>query len=159
MTQKPTYEELEQKVKELEKETVERNRVEKALREKENFLKIVFNAIQDGISVRDQEFNLTLVNQWMEKKYASQKPLVGKKCYTVFQKRNSICPWCPAVLAMKTGEMFGEIVPYPCHDDPAGWFDVTAFPVRDLNGEIVGCIEHVRDVTERKKTDEALKKS
>ena len=72
MTQKPTHEELEQRVKELEKEAIERNRVETAIREKENFLKIVFNAIQDGISVRDQEFNLTLVNQWMEKKYASQ---------------------------------------------------------------------------------------
>ncbi len=159
MIQKPTYEELEQRVKELEKETVQRNREEKALREKENFLKIVFNAIQDGISVRDRDFNLTLANQWMEKKYASQMPLVGKKCYTVFQKRDSICPWCPAVLAMKSGEMSSEIVPYPYHDDPKGWFNLTAFPVRDLNGETVGCIEHVRDITERKKTDEALKKS
>jgi len=159
MTQKPTHEELEQRVKELEKEAIQRNRVETAIREKENFLKIVFNAIQDGISVRDRDFNLTLVNQWMENKYASQLPLVGKKCYSVFQKRDSICPWCPAVLAMKTGEMSSEIVPYPSHDDPAGWFELTAFPVRDLNGEIVGCIEHVRDVTERKKTDEALKNS
>ena len=159
MIQEPTYEELKQRVKELEKQAVERDRVETALREKENFLKIVFNAIQDGISVRDRDFNLTLVNQWMEKKYAAQIPLVGKKCYSVFQKRDSICPWCPAVLAMKTGEMSSEIVPYPSHDDPAGWFELTAFPVRDLNGETVGCIEHVRDITERKKTDEALKNS
>jgi two-component system cell cycle sensor histidine kinase/response regulator CckA len=159
MTQKPTYEELEQRVKELEKETVQRNREEKALREKENFLKIVFNAIQDGISVRDRDLTLTFVNQWMEKKYASQMPLVGKKCYTALQKRNSICPWCPAVLAMRTGEMFSEIVPYPSHDHPKGWFNLTAFPVKDLNGETVGCIEHVRDITERKKTEEALKNS
>jgi two-component system cell cycle sensor histidine kinase/response regulator CckA len=159
MTQKPTYEELKQRVKELEKQAVERNRVETALREKENFLEIVFNAIQDGISVRDRDFTLTLVNQWMEKKYEFQLPLVGKKCYTAFQKRNSICPWCPAVLAMKTGEMVSEIVPYSSHDDPEGWFELTAFPVRDLNGETVGCIEHVRDITERKKTDEALKNS
>jgi two-component system cell cycle sensor histidine kinase/response regulator CckA len=159
MTQKPTYEELEQRVKELEKEAVERNRAETAIREKENFLEIVFNAIQDGISVRDRDFTLTLVNQWMEKKYAFQIPLVGKKCYTAFQKRNSICPWCPAVLAMKTGEMSSEIVPYSSHDDPEGWFELTAFPVKDLNGETVGCIEHVRDITERKKTDEALKNS
>ena len=159
MTQKPTYEELEQRVEELEKEAVERNREETAIREKENFLKIVFNAIQDGISVRDRDFTLTFINQWMENKYASQLPLVGKKCYSVFQKRDSNCPWCPAVLAMKTGEMSSENVPYPSHDDPEGWFELTAFPVRDLNGEIVGCIEHVRDITERKKTDEALKKS
>jgi PAS domain-containing protein len=67
MTQKPTYEELEQRVKELEKEAVERNRAETAIREKENFLEIVFNAIQDGISVRDRDFTLTLVNRWWAK--------------------------------------------------------------------------------------------
>ncbi len=36
MTQKPSYEELEQRVKELEKESVERKRAEVALRESEN---------------------------------------------------------------------------------------------------------------------------
>lgn len=43
MEKKPTYEEFEQRVKELEKEAVERKRAEEALREKEEGMKSRLN--------------------------------------------------------------------------------------------------------------------
>lgn len=55
MARKPTYGELEQKIKELEKEAAERRRVEELLRESEVRLKTVLDTIQAGIVVIDPE--------------------------------------------------------------------------------------------------------
>jgi PAS domain S-box-containing protein len=130
-------------------DVTERRTAEEALRENERFLQTVFDGIQDGITVRDRDLTLLKVNRWMEERFADRMPLVGRKCYEVFQGRDSICPWCPATRAMESSETQSEVVPYPCIDDPTGWLELTAFPLRDADGEIVGVIEHVKDVTDR----------
>ena len=136
-----------------------RNMAEKELQQKGIFLESVFDAIQDGITVRDLEFNLVQVNRWMEKKYESEMPLLGKKCYEVFQKKQTICPWCPALPAMKTGKSQRQVVPYPSADDPTGWLELSAFPLKNTEGKITGCIENVRDITKQKKAEEILEES
>jgi PAS domain S-box-containing protein len=60
MKKNPTYQELEEKVKELEKEAAERTKAEEALRENEVRLKVVLDTIQAGIVVIDPE-NHTIV--------------------------------------------------------------------------------------------------
>ncbi len=130
-------------------DVTERRGAEEALRENERFLQTVFDGIQDGITVRDRDLTLLKVNRWMEERFAHRMPLVGHKCYEVFQCRDDVCPWCPAVRAMETGETHSEVVPYPCIDDPTGWLELTAFPLRNADGEVVGVIEHVKDVTAR----------
>jgi PAS domain S-box-containing protein len=137
----------------------DRERAEEAMRENERFLENVLDAIQDGISVRDRELNVVRVNQWMESTYGPQAELIGKKCYHVFQKRTSPCPWCPAIPAMETGEPRQATVPYPTADLPTGWLEVSAFPLRNGEDRIVGAIEHLKDVTERKRAEEALRAS
>jgi PAS domain S-box-containing protein len=58
MPRKPTYGELEQKIKELEKEAAERRRAEELLRESEVRLKTVLDTIQAGIVVIDPETHI-----------------------------------------------------------------------------------------------------
>jgi len=55
MAEKPTYEELERKVKELEKEAANSKRAEKALRESEEKFRTLFEASTDGILITDIE--------------------------------------------------------------------------------------------------------
>lgn len=55
MDRKPTYEELEQRVKELEREAVERKRTEKAQRESEERHRKLFEEARDGIFVAEAE--------------------------------------------------------------------------------------------------------
>jgi PAS domain-containing protein len=77
----------------LEREGMERmstrKQTEETLRESERFLRNVFDAIQDGISALDCDLNIIRVNQWMERMYAIRKPLVGRKCYAVYQTDGS----------------------------------------------------------------------
>ena len=70
MTKKPTYEELEQKVKELEKESVKHKRgeealrsekgklVEEAVKESERKLSAMLQSIGDHMSMMDKDLNI-----------------------------------------------------------------------------------------------------
>ena len=151
--------ELDQMAEYANKMLTDRKQAEDALLEKERFLQNVFDGIQDGISVLDPELNIIRVNQWMEKLYSDHKPLIGKKCYDVYQQRESICPWCPSVNAIKTGEPQNEIVPYPTEENPEGWIDVSAYPMKDAQGRVLAVIEYVKDITDRKRVEEALRES
>jgi len=62
MSKKPTYEELEQKVKELEKEAIDRKRVEEALRESEVRYRHLVDLSPDGIAI-ESEGNIVFINK------------------------------------------------------------------------------------------------
>jgi PAS domain S-box-containing protein len=138
-----------------EAEATQREALEDALRatearlEGERFLQGMFDAIQDGISVLDTDLTVTRVNQWMEVMYADQMPLVGKKCYALYQHRESPCPWCPSLQTLETGRAETATVPYPSAEKPAGWLHLSAFPLKDEQGEVTAIIEYVQDITER----------
>jgi PAS domain S-box-containing protein len=126
-----------------------RKQTEEALQESERFLQSVFDAIQDGISALDCDLNIIRVNQWIERMYATRKPLVGRKCYVVYQQRQSACPWCPSIRTLETGDTHSEIVPYPSEHSPSRWLELSTFPLKRADDTVVGVIEHVKDITER----------
>ena len=128
-------------------------------RDSRRFLEDVFDAIQDGLSVLDDEFNIVRVNPWMSRMYGGDAALEGRKCYQVYQKRDSICPWCPTVKAFESGEKHSAVVPYPSEDDPEGWIELSAFPLLDNAGRAVGVIEYVKDITAQKRAETALARS
>jgi DNA-binding NtrC family response regulator/PAS domain-containing protein len=148
-----------QDIFQIEEEGVaDRNRMEQALREEGRFLQTVFDAIQDGMTIVDCEFNIVRVNTWMEKVYASQVPLVGKKCYKAYHKRVSPCPRCPTLHTLTTGEAHSHIVPSPSEENPTRWIDLSAFPLKNPGGRVVGIIEHMKDITPRKQAEKELKR-
>lgn len=137
----------------------ERKKAEEALRESERFLQNVFDGIQDGIIVLDCDLNITHVNLWVENMYAAETPLVGKKCYEIYQKRQSPCPWCPSIPTIETGDMHTEIVPYPSAEKPTGWIELSAYPLKDTVGKVQGVIEHAKDITSHKRAEKELRES
>ncbi|MCD6359627.1 MAG: GAF domain-containing protein [Armatimonadetes bacterium] len=133
----------------------ERDEAEQALMESEQMLADIFHGIQDGISFIDREMTIRRVNIWMERMYPD-RPLVGRKCYEAYQNRTSVCPWCPSVKAMDTGEMDMEVVPYPTAEAPTGWLELWAYPMVNGKGEVTGVIKYAKDITERVQTQRAL---
>jgi PAS domain-containing protein len=104
-------------------------RSEQALKEKERLLENIFDAIQDGIIVLDRNRNIVRVNRWMERKYASEMPLMGKKCYAVLQNRQDHCPECPYPQTLETGVPSGSFYRiHPFRTPPVG----SRFPCLDL---------------------------
>ena len=97
--------------------------LEFCLKDKQHFLESVFNAIQDGIIVLDQDFSIVQTNRWMEEKYAAKMPLIGKKCYTVFKNGQEYCIDCPYIQALETGKPHTQIVSSPSTQSNDEWFE------------------------------------
>ena len=117
---------------------------------KDQFLRGVFESIQDGISVLDKEYNILSVNPAMNKWYSHVLPLEGKKCFEVYHGINQPCKVCPTTKALLSGTPCRELIKHEGPDgELRGWFEVFALPYRNsLTGKISGVIEHVRNVTE-----------
>ncbi len=138
----------------------ERRKAEEALQEGERFLSNIFASIQDGISILDREFTILSVNPTMERWYEHASPLVGKKCFEVYHRRDETCEVCPTRQTLATGQVAYEVVPKRGSDGKVeGWFDLFSFPLLDTEtGHLKGVIEYVRDITERKKAEDEIRR-
>ena len=160
MSQKPTYEELEQRIKELKKEAVKRKKIEKALKESEERYRSLVDNIDFGVTMIDSDHNIVITNISQARMF--NKPVhefIGKKCFREYEKRENVCPHCPGVQAMSTG--------HTAHTETEGIRDdgsrfsasINAFPILNEEGQPTGFIEIVEDITERKKAEKALLES
>jgi len=157
MPRKPTYEELEQRLKDLEKEAVNWKRTKEALRKNENRFKNVTNSIEELLVLLDQNFKVQLINSTLAKTYnVSLDEYKGKHCYELFYGRNDICEDCPAIKVLNEEKVTRAALRYR----PDGRiFDRTAYPFIEDNGDITGVIVIGVDITEQKQAEEQLRKS
>jgi PAS domain S-box-containing protein len=136
----------------------ERKRTEDALNEGKQFLSDILDSIQDGICIISKDFTIMMVNRTTEEWYADKMPFDGKKCHEVFRESPVVCEHCPAIKVFETGESVSEIVPFHRPDGTLGSGELHAFPFLNLEtGEVMGCIEYFRDITERKQAEEEIK--
>jgi len=136
----------------------EQKRVEEELNQREQFLSKIFASIQDGISVVDSELRIIRVNPTMERWYSQAMPLVGKKCFEVYRESFGPCEECPTLVALRTGQPASKVVPKRGSDGAIkGWLDLYSFPyMNDVTGKVEGVIEYLRDITERKESEDNL---
>ena len=130
----------------------------KDLQNSNNFLLNVFDAVQEGISVLDNNLTIIRTNSWIKKQFKNILPVIGKKCYEVYQNRTSICPSCPCDKTLKDGFSYQESISIQLADSQTKWFELTAYPFKNSNGDVVGIIQSVKDITKRKKAEDKLLK-
>ncbi len=126
----------------------ERKNAEERLQDSEKFLNNIFDCFQDGISILDKDLNIVRVNHVMEKWHPYMIPLEGKKCYHVYHGRSEPCERCPSIRAIRKKTAQSDIVPFDVEGGKQiGWLELYSFPLKDDDGNVVGVIEHVRDIT------------
>jgi signal transduction histidine kinase len=122
--------------------------------EREKTLAIVA-AIGDGISIHAPDLRVTYQNQVHRDMVGDQ---VGQFCYRAYRHRETVCEDCAVQMAMTDGRVHSEERVYPRSGKV---LSVTASPLRDADGTVVGGIEVVRDLTEQRvleqRTTEAQK--
>jgi len=101
MAKKPAYEELEQRIKELEKEVAERKNAEESLKEKTHLTNILLDAIPCvALLIRPKTREIVLSNEAGRKAGA----VPGTICYETWGERDKPCPWCLAPKVWATGK-------------------------------------------------------
>jgi two-component system cell cycle sensor histidine kinase/response regulator CckA len=134
----------------------ERRQAEEALREAEREKAIVLDSMSELVAYQDMEMRVLWANRAAgESVGVAPERLVGRRCYEVWNQRSEPCVGCPVEKARETGQPQEAEMTSP---DGRVWL-IRGYPTRDANGEMVGIVEVTLEVTERKRTEEALKKS
>ncbi len=151
MAGKPTYEELERRVKELENEAAERKGIEEELRIKDS---AIASAI-DGIALADLDGNITYVNDAALKMWGSDDPseVLGLSALDLAQSRKEAEEIHRTVL--EKGGWSGEMAGFR-KDGSLIKIHFSASLVRNAQGEPICLMDSFIDITERKKMEEEL---
>ena len=154
VTKKPTYQELEQRVKELEKEVVERKRAEEALRESEESYKNFADSIVDVFFAMDRDLKYTYWNKASERLTGiSAKDAVGKQILDIFpdneETRRALEVYQEVLRTQQPQNFINEY-----HlGGKKYFFEISAYP--SPNGLSV----FVKDITEKKQAEETVRES
>lgn len=119
----------------------------------------VFQTAADGMRVIDKDFNILRVNKtFADLAGADKTESVGKKCYEVFPGPQCHTAGC-SLKRVFSGEERVEFEAIKIRKDGTEVpCIVTATPFRRTNGTKVGIVEDFKDITERKRDEEALQR-
>ena len=118
-----------------------------------NKLQSLIDALEYNITIQDKEYNIIYQNE--QSKIASGGDHLGEKCYRAYEGSDTRCDGCPVEEAFKDGKSHTKERRTKISGEDAFW-ENTANPIRDARGEIVSCLEVSRNITERKKQEQAL---
>ncbi|MCK9150879.1 histidine kinase dimerization/phosphoacceptor domain -containing protein [Methanobacterium alcaliphilum] len=130
---------------------------DKKILESSDIWEYVFNSLPDLIAILDTNHNVIRINKAMaERLGVSPDEGVGLQCYQVVHHTNAPIDACPHSKLLKDGlEHTGEVQ----EDNLGGYFLVTASPIFDSDGNLLGCVHIARDITDRRQMEEKLKKA
>jgi len=159
MSRKLTYEELKQKLKELENETLASKKTEEALRESEAQKKAILDASVDRIRLVDTDMRIIWANKTTSRELnVAPGDLGGQPCYRIFFDSDAPCPVCPSKKAVASGDIEHGIMHHQNSKGIEGetYWDNYAVPIKNESGDIVNLIQITRDITEQVQGEKAL---
>jgi two-component system cell cycle sensor histidine kinase/response regulator CckA len=119
----------------------------------EDILLYIFEANPDLLNVIDCDFNIVMSN-WHGHEFISEAERGGHpKCFRVYRHRDRPCDDCHLLQVIATGQVVKVEKTNPVDGRTR---EIVTFPIRDESGRVSMVTEHVRDITERKLTEEAL---
>lgn len=114
-----------------------------------------FDAIGDSMMILDGDCRVVAANRATQA--FINTPLdaaAGKRCYELVHQTTAPPDFCPVQKMKKSGKHEEEEVRLPGTDT---WVLISVYPIINGNNELTGAIHVVRDITGRKKAEEALK--
>lgn len=145
----------------LRAEINERKHAGAALRDSSLFNQQIIAGAQEGIIVTDRDLKHVVWNPFMEELTGvAAAKVMGKRPDDVFpflREAGIIDHMQRALKGEKLSPM--EIQFHVRQSGRSGWASNASSPLRNADGKIIGIITIVQDITERKRTEEALRKS
>ena len=142
------------------RDITERKQAEEALRESEGKLNAMLQSIPDIMSMMDKDLTIVWANEPAKRYFG--KDIIGKKCYEVYHLRRDPCePYpCLTLRAFLDGKTHEHETTVIDNKGENRFFECTAtVALRDNSGKPVAVLETSRDITDKKKTEDALRES
>ena len=159
MSEKPTYEELEQRVRELEQTVSECKKTEDALKESKEELRLFVEHAPTALAMFDHKMRYIAFNRrWMEDYRLGDRNIVGRSHYEIFPEIPD--RWKEAHRRGLAGETVQAEEDYFVRmNGTVQWLYWAVRPWRKADGTVGGIVILTLDITERKKAEEALRES
>jgi len=164
----PTYDELKEVIRAfndmsgaLKEKTDELERTNIEIRKARDFLETVMDSIMDEIAIIDRDMRVVKANRAAMIKYSGDlSDIRNEECYRVFHRRGDTCEIddCPAKKVFENGETYRTVHTHINEAGEKSYCEIIASPVFDRNGNVIYMIEVLRDITERMRYDEELKR-
>ena len=135
----------------------ERMKAEEALKKAKVDWERTFDSVPDLIAILDNNHKIVRANKAMAQALkTTPEQAVGLKCYTCVHGTDEPPEFCPHVKSLlDKQEHMAEV-----HEERLGGdFLVSTTPLKDEFGRMIGSVHVARDITERKKADDARRKS
>jgi len=143
------------------RDVTERERAEEALRQSEQFNREVISNAQEGVIVYDRQFRYRVWNRFMEELTGiPAAQVLGKKAFDLFPRlrEGNLDRLLRRALAGETVQS-GDVPYLVPGTGKSGWVSATYGPHFGAKGEIVGVVGFLREISERKEAEEALRES
>jgi len=132
------------------------NRSEEKLRRSEQEKGVILDAMSDHVLLLDKDMKIIWSNAALQNYFHRKAAtLAGKFCYEALYQRNAACPACPSFRAISTSRQHE----YERTDSSGKIWTFRGYPVFGSDGTAIGAVEIVTDITERKRSEEALRQS
>ena len=136
--------------------SIERKQAEEKIIEVKKDWEDTFNTISDAITIHDKDFNIIRATKAAEELLGvSMKDILANKCYRYYHGMDCPPDGCPSIETLKTGKPAAFELFEPHLNK---FLEVRVSPRKDESQKVIGIIHVVRDITERKKAEEELKK-
>ncbi|MBI4655090.1 MAG: PAS domain-containing protein [Nitrospirae bacterium] len=142
----------------MEIDLTEKIQLEHKLKETKDRLQAIFDGIGDGVSVVDRNYQILRVNKAILKMFNKRDylDLMGKKCFMEYHKEEVICENCPVEKTFSSGEPFQIIKAYQWRNKGKMVLDISSFPIKDDEENVIQVIEYIKDVTDSVKLEDQL---
>ena len=159
MPKKPTYEDLEKRVQELEQTESECKRLLKQLNHSHDLIDYIISHSRSSIAVHDRDLKYIYVSKQYLEEYKIKEPnVIGKHHYEVFPDLPQ--KWRDVHQRSLAGEVLSaEEDPYHREDGSVDWTRWECRPWYESDGSIGGITIYTEVINDRKKVKEELRES
>jgi diguanylate cyclase (GGDEF)-like protein/PAS domain S-box-containing protein len=135
-------------------------RVEEKLRATKGLYQDLVENIGVGLSLIDKDHRILMVNSKLAQVFEkAPADFVGRHCFGEFERRTDVCPHCPGVQAMASGQPQTVITEGVIPGGRRVRVRIKAFPVFDGEGGCTGFVELIEDLSTLLGMETALQES
>ncbi|GAH35001.1 unnamed protein product, partial [marine sediment metagenome] len=135
-----------------------RKRMEEAIKVAYAELNQIFNAAGDGMCVFDKDFNILRINETFSiLLHINRDEVVGRKCYEMFPGPLCHTPQCPLNLILNGEQRIEREMVRVLDDGTQIICLITTTAFRGPDGELIGIVETLKDITRAKQIEQATK--